>query len=79
MGKSTYITVSDPLVQKLLKQLGMPEHYVTATFTFTPREIVKVTWECLATRAQIETLLRSDVLYRVEPEVVPAACFRDMK
>lgn len=71
--------VSDPLVQTLLKQLGMPEHCVTATFTFTPREVVKVTWERLATHAQIETLLRSDVLYRVEPEVVPAVGFRDRK
>lgn len=77
MEKSTYITVADPLVQKLLKQLGMPEHCITATFTFAPSEVVKVTWECLTTRAQIETLLGSDVLYRVEPEVVPATCFRD--
>ena len=77
MEKSTYITVADPLVQKLLKQLGMPEHCVTATFTFAPREVVKVTWECLATRAQIETLLGSEVVYRVEPEVVQASRFRD--
>ncbi len=77
MGKSTYITVADPLVQTLLKQLGMPEHCVTATLTFAPREVVKVTWECLATRAQIETLLGSDILYRVEPEVVQASRFRD--
>lgn len=79
MEKSTYITVADPLVQKLLKQLGMPPNCVTATLTFAPGNAVKVTWECLATRAQIETLLGSEVVYRVEPEVVPAACFRDTK
>jgi hypothetical protein len=79
MEKSTYITVADPLTQKLLKQLGMPEHCVTATIKFQPRELVKVVWECIATRAQIETLTGANLEYVAESEVVPAACFRDRK